>query len=247
MFAEFALGMGGEIENIELSKGCDVDLGDSINEAHAELHRLVAANARAGVRSIVIGGGHDYGFPHVAGISDAYQKKIGLINVDAHLDVRPVSAGVITSGSPFWLALEKNMVSASNFVEFGIQPHCNDKSLVEYLRKKKVKIVMLSDCRKSNAVKLFEKNLKALIRKKLKIVVSFDIDSVQMAHAPGVSAPQAEGFTASEFLEMAAICGRYPQVCSIGFFELAPDLDVQNMTTRLVATAIHRYLSAISG
>ncbi len=246
MFADFALGINGEIEKIELSKGRDITLGESIAGAHAEIRRQVAENAAASIRSIVIGGGHDYGFPHVAGISDFYDGKVGLLNVDAHLDVRPVAKGVITSGSPFWLMLEEKAVLPANFIEFGIQPHCNDKSFIEYLRRKKVKIVMLAETRKSGPVKIFEKNLKNLISKKIKVVVSFDLDAVQMAHAPGVSAPQSEGFTATEFLEMVAICGRYPQVVSIGFFELAPDLDVQNMTTRLVATAIHRYLSALA-
>jgi formiminoglutamase/guanidinobutyrase len=65
-----------------------------------------------------------------------------------------------------------------------------------------------------------------------------------MAFAPGVSAPQAEGFTAQEFLEMSEICGKSTDVVSVGYFETSPPHDRDQMTVRLVATAIHRMMIA---
>ncbi len=167
--------------------------------------------------------------------------------MDAHLDVRPPEDGLITSGSPFFLALESGVVQPRDFVEFGIQEHCNDAGFGAYIRKKRAKVVMLNEARaaRGGAVAYFERLVAGFIRKKMRVVVSFDVDSVQMSQAPGVSAPQADGFTASEFLGMASICGKYRGVATVGFFELAPDLDLAGMTTRLVATAMHRYLSAL--
>ncbi|MBI2605832.1 MAG: arginase family protein [Deltaproteobacteria bacterium] len=245
--SQFMLGMDGAVGRVRLGRGFDVAPGLSIEEAHQALREAVADALRSGVAPLVLGGGHDYGYPHVAGAFDALGAKIALINVDAHLDVRPPEGGLITSGSPFFLALESGVVRPRNFVEFGIQEHCNDAGFGEYIRKKRAKVVMLNEARaaRGGAVAYFERLVAGFIRKKMRVVVSFDVDSVQMAHAPGVSAPQADGFTASEFLGMAAVCGEYRGVATIGFFELAPALDLGGMTARLVATAMHRYLSAL--
>lgn len=246
LLGQFMLGLTGAIGRVELHQGFDVALGESIEAAHASVRRAVAAQLKAGVVPIVLGGGHDFGYPHVAGAHDALGK-VALINVDAHLDVRPPSAEGITSGSPFYLALEDGAVLAENFVEFGIQEHCNAATFMEYLKAKGVRVISLDETRlKQQPAELLEKLIAKFARMGLKTVVSFDVDAVQMAHAPGVSAPQVDGFTPGEFLAMARLCGENPNVATIGFFELAPPLDEGQRTTRLVATAVHRFLSGLS-
>ncbi|MEW6056372.1 MAG: formimidoylglutamase [Bdellovibrionota bacterium] len=247
MLSTFLLGIDGSLQKITLAYGHDITLGATIESGHQEMRRCVKSSLIAHEYPIVLGGGHDYGYPHVAGAHDAFNGRIALINIDAHLDVRPPSSEGITSGSPFYLALEEPVVAAENFVEFGIQEHCNDESYHRYLVEKRAKVMRLDETRQKGGVAFnFEKLISTLARKNLKIVVSFDVDAVQMAHAPGVSAPQSEGFTSEEFLAMARICGESSAVATIGFFELAPPLDENQKTTRLVATAIHRYLSALS-
>ena len=44
-------------------------------------------------------------------------KKIGLVNIDAHLDVREIINGRITSGTPFRRLLENGIIKGENFVE----------------------------------------------------------------------------------------------------------------------------------
>lgn len=247
MLGQFMLGMDDALSNLTLYRGRDIELGATIESGHAELRHLVTQAIKSKVTPIVLGGGHDYGYPHVAGVSDAFAGKVALINIDAHLDVRPVGPAGITSGSPFFLALEKGVVRAKNFVEFGIQEHCNTAQAAEYVRKKGVHVRMLNDLREARGVvHSFSQQLAAFEKAGLAIAVSFDVDAVQMAFAPGVSAPQTDGFTPEEFFGMAAACGASKSVVSIGFFEYSPFLDEGQKTARLVATAIHRYLSALS-
>ncbi len=247
MLSQFMLGLDGAVGRLELYRGIDTAQGETIEQGHAALRRAVSTDLKAGVMPIVLGGGHDYGYPHVAGAFDALGEKVALINIDAHLDVRPPGPQGITSGSPFFLALEAGMLKGSNFVEFGIQEHCNDEIFYSYAIKKGVEVVMLE---KARAGKGAVRNLEALLEKYskrgFKVVVSFDVDAVQMAFAPAVSAPQTDGFTPAEFLGMAELCGENPCVATIGFFELAPALDESQRTVRLVATSIHRFLSGFS-
>lgn len=247
ILGELSSGIEDALSKIQILKGTDISRGASIEATHDALRTSVSGSVKDGVFPIVLGGGHDFGFPHLAGVSDALKKPVACINVDAHLDVRKIENGVITSGAPFRMALESGVLSAKDFIEFGIQTHCNTKEYADYVRSKKARIMMLAECRKAPGVAAkFEALVKDFSKKKKPLVVSFDVDAVEMASAPGVSAPQAEGFTAAEFLAMAAICGRYPIVKSIGFFEYAPDLDHGQMTGRLVATAIHRYMTELA-
>lgn len=236
----FMLGSYGELNMVYLDRGFDV------KPSHDELRKAVSQSLKKRIHPIVLGGGHDYGYPHIAGAADFFGNNVALINVDAHFDVRPVGPEGITSGSPFFLALENKVINPKNFVEFGIQEHCNDISFTKYLEKKKVSIIYLDELQKSNSIKTFSSLLKAFSKKKQKIVVSFDVDSVAQSFAPGVSAPQAEGFTSAEFLAMARLSGECPDVVTVGFFEFSPPLDHDGKTARLVATAIHRYASGFS-
>lgn len=53
-----------------------------------------------------IGGSNDQSYPNVAALLASAPQKIGVINIDAHFDVRPLKDGKAHSGSPFRLMLE---------------------------------------------------------------------------------------------------------------------------------------------
>jgi formiminoglutamase/guanidinobutyrase len=194
----------------------------------------------------VVGGSHDHGYSHLKGLAlalgfPAKKPKIGCINIDAHLDLRS-SKPVITSGSPFHLAIENGVLDPARFVEFGIQSHCNGPELWQYVEKKEIHVVELRELRHGKALKAFEKALERVAAKSDLIAISFDLDACAQAFAPGVSAPQAEGFTSAEAIEMMELAGAHAKVGSLGIFELNPEHDVEDMTARLAATAAWHFV-----
>lgn len=215
-------------------------------------HRLAADRIRdahqAGGLSVILGGGHDHGFSHLLGVSEALRVKhpkvrLGCLNIDAHLDVRRPSP-LITSGSPFFLAIESGVLNPKRFIEFGIQSHCNSMELWDYVKEKKVEVVPFQKMRRGQAIPLFQKALKKLSAVCDAVVMSLDLDAAASAYAPGVSAPQAEGFTSMEILEMMELAGRQKKVVSLGVFELNPEHDLDDRTSRLAATAVYHFLEA---
>jgi formiminoglutamase len=76
------------------------------------------------------------------------------------------------------------------------------------------------------------------------IVVSLDLDAASLAFAPGVSAPQAEGFSSNDIIEMMEEAGRQEKVQSLGIFELCPPHDIDEHTARLAATAAWHFVEA---
>lgn len=204
----------------------------------------VEIEAKTSDLTVVVGGGHDHGYSHLLGIRQAYgpDAKIGCINIDAHYDVRKPSP-LIGSGSPFYLALENGIIKPEQLIEFGIQTHCNSKELVNYIHSKNIEVVFFESLRRGQTVELFETSLKKLSVQVQHIVVSLDLDAVAECFAPGVSAPQAEGFSSSEVIEMMEIAGLEKKVCSLGIFELNPLHDTDGRTARLGATCAHHFVS----
>ena len=217
-------------------------IGPQVATNHRKASDLVRDAAQASSVSVVVGGGHDHGFSHLRGISEAFPgKSVGCINIDAHLDVRKPEPE-ITSGAPFYLALESGVLKPENLIEFGIQSHCNAEDLWQYIDDRKVDVVPFEQVRGWKAIMEFKAALGRLAATCDLIVISLDLDAATSAHAPGVSAPQAEGFTSNEIIEMMEQAGREPKVLSLGIFELNPLLDTDERTARLAATAAWHFV-----
>lgn len=69
---------------------------------------------------VAIGGSNDQSYPNAAALLDIVPQKVGVINIDAHFDVRPLKEGKAHSGSPFRLLLEdpRFLSNGGRFVEF---------------------------------------------------------------------------------------------------------------------------------
>ncbi|MCM2279968.1 MAG: formimidoylglutamase [Oligoflexia bacterium] len=230
-----------------------LDCGDlkpvssDVRENLAAASELIRHSHRAKGLSVVVGGGHDHGYSHLLGIAKALEMKpagnrLGCINIDAHLDVRSPNP-LVTSGSPFHLAIESGLLDPKRFVEFGIQSHCNGPELWDYAEKKKVKIVPFENLRHGKAIVHFKSVLRKLATSCDAVVISLDLDAAASAFAPGVSAPQPEGFGATDLLEMAEAAGEEAKVVSLGIFELNPAHDENDRTARLAATTAFHFIA----
>jgi arginase family enzyme len=151
---------------------------------------------------------------------------------------------MISSGSPFYLALESGTLDPQRFLEFGIQRHCNAPELWQYVESKKVSVVPFEHLRDGKAVAAFRKSLRKLLSRCDAAVISLDLDAAAECHAPGVSAPQAEGFSSSELIQMAEIAGAEKKIVSLGLFELNPEHDLADRTARLTATIAYHFVAA---
>ena len=196
--------------------------------------------------SVVVGGGHDHGFSHLQGLKQARPVRWGCINIDAHLDVRKADP-VATSGSPFYLAIEAGVIKPGDLVEFGIQSHCNGPQLWQYVAEKKIPVVGWAELRGADVAARFRSVLDDLASRVDAIAISLDLDALSQDICPGVSAPQAEGFSSREAIAMMELAGSHSKVRSLGIFELNPEHDVMDSTARVAATAAYHFIEAALG
>ena len=220
----------------------------TVAEVHEQAERAAEAALRAGAIVVLLGGGHDGAYASQSALlaaQDDPATRLWAINVDAHLDVRPLRDGQITSGTPF-RRLHERWGRRFGVTEFGIQMQHNSAEHLEWARLRGWPVLELRRLRDEMPAKLrFYKQLAVAAGQGDVLSVSLDLDSVEAASAPGVSAPCPDGFTAGELLALARIAGGHKAVKLLDVMECAPPLDEGGRTARLGAAAVWSFLAGV--
>ena len=220
-----------------------IDFGDVIcldtylEDCQKALSKTISKLIKHNVLPIAIGGGHDIAYANFNGIKDAIKNisknKIGIINFDAHFDLRAVETAA-NSGTPFNQILSEN--DTVSYFAIGIQQQSNTKELFEIAGKHKVSYVSNFEC------ETFSENLKRKLNAFIKNVdylyITIDLDGFSSAYAPGVSAPSSLGFTPHFAYKVLAFLFESKKVISCDIAELNPNFDIDEQTSSLAAKLI---------
>lgn len=217
----------------------DIDIKNDIEASHEALadrvRHLMMAYPDALV--VVIGGGHDYAFGEVKGVVLGRPgKKVGIGNIDAHLDVRPVHNGNITSGTPFWRLWQGFQNQIGYHLTFGVQEPTTAACHLVYLESRRSKVVFAQELqRRRDQEKRIHDECDLLFSATDHICLNVDLDAISMAYAPGVSAPAALGLDPQPVVAVLERFAKNPFLKTVGLYELNPTVDFQDQTARLVA------------
>ncbi|PIQ49915.1 MAG: formimidoylglutamase [Cytophagales bacterium CG12_big_fil_rev_8_21_14_0_65_40_12] len=226
-----------DLGNIE----CD---DQQLETTQAFLSRSVTQLLEAGAFPILLGGGHDIAYAHYAGIRDflnqnLHQKNIGVINLDAHFDLRDDEQGN-TSGTPFFQIAQDCKASNQdfNYLCLGIQKAANTKTLFETAENLGAVWVQNTDFSVQNWAEV-ELKLLSFIQKVDAVYLTIDLDGFSSAYAPGVSAPSPMGFAPDVVLKTLEVLMQSKKVISIDLAEMNPVYDQDHATARLAARLVH--------
>jgi len=226
-------------------------IDEDLKGAQKALSTAVSKVISMGMFPIVLGGGHEVAFGTYNGIYDVvsrYEKKtkIGIINFDAHFDMRPYD--VQTSSGTMFLEIadqcEDKEIDFSYFV-LGIQNYGNTRSLfntadrlgVEYIRAREISEYRSLEV-KSKIDKFIEKNDH--------IYVTICTDVFSSAYAPGVSAPQPFGIHPKHGRELLRHIVGSGKTVSFDIAEVAPKYDSGNITSKLAAILIFELIDNLT-
>lgn len=216
--------------------------GSTLEESHEKAEILISEYASTDAIIIALGGGHDITYPSAKGMLKGIgQTPFSLINLDAHLDVRPKKEGKHHSGSSFRLLLEENILEGENFTEFGIQAFAFSRDHYQWVVNKDASVVFYDELFiNNNVITEFSDVLSSI---ELPLYVSFDIDSIRSSDAPGCSAPSPIGFTAEQALAMSYDAGAHRSTKMFDIVEVSPGYDQDGRTCRLAARMIANFIS----
>lgn len=222
---------------------CNNSLVESQNALSEKVRLLLDSE----IFPIVLGGGHDIAYGTYNGIKEHLgdSKIIGIINFDAHFDLRS-NKKEGTSGTPFYqIAKEGEEVGrAFHYLCLGIREDANDKLLFQTAKELDVKYILRDTFRIefhneiNSWINAFIKNVDA-------VYVTVDLDGFSSAYAPGVSAPSPMGFTPDVVLASLKTIINSGKLCALDIAELNPTYDIDDQTARLAASLIHTVLHSI--
>lgn len=215
----------------------------NLEKSQQELAEKVAQLLAANYRPILLGGGHEITYGHFQGIKKAFpHAKIGIINFDAHFDIRPIEPNIgASSGTGFWQIA--NEESDFNYLALGIQENSNTQYLFDIADKFGVQYVLGSSFNYDERQEVIRK-INDFIEKVDVIYLTVCLDVFAAPFAPAVSALAYNGILPDKIFQdfFKFILGS-PKLKSMDIAELNPSLDIDNRTARLAASLIFEYVS----
>jgi agmatinase len=213
---------------------CAVIPGDTAGtfaRAQADLQAILAADALP----VTIGGEHSVTIPAVRAVRSVHANP-GLILVDTHLDTAPDVGGELLSHCcPITRAVDAGF-DPEKIVLIGISGWMNPRTELDYCREHGITVIWLEDIWEHGTRWAVERARSITRDGTSGVYLSFDVDSLDAAHAPGTCCPTPGGLTTREALEIVRGVSA-GGLLGVDVVEVAPSLD-SSPTTALVGGRI---------
>ncbi len=212
------------------------DVGDapvnslSITESLERIEAFVQRIHDAGAIPLAVGGDHTITLPILRVLGK--ERPLALIQIDAHSDTIDTMLGQkIANGTPIRRAVEEGLLDPDRIIQVGIRGTLFKSDDLDWAKKRGIKIIDMDD--------FYEMGLPEVIKTIHLIVgdsptyLTFDIDSLDPAFAPGAGGLEPGGLTVREAqLLMRGLKGM--QFVGADINEVSPPLDPSG-NTALVA------------
>jgi agmatinase len=236
----------------------DVDVCDTLSIADAGDAPVAPYNGRANAKSqlafartlgtkrtklLAVGGDHTIAFANIAATWERWGKPksgLPLIHFDSHLDtVDTVWGEKWGHASVFRRAIEHGVVDPKRMISIGVKGPLNSKNDLAYAKRTGVELVTYEEWNGGMGWQLpaFVENLGGA-----PAYITFDIDCVDPAFAPGTGTPSVGGFTSAQALDLIRQLAGV-NVVGADVVEVLPDRDVAGITALLAAHVIFEILA----
>ncbi|HEV7264632.1 MAG TPA: agmatinase [Falsiroseomonas sp.] len=217
------------------------DIGD-FSLALGDLARsleMVEQQAAGFAHLVALGGEHGITLPLLRALAKRTGSPLGLLHFDAHMDTWPESYGQrFSHGQPFFHALEEGLVDPRRMIQIGIRSPTDPKDM-DWTRARGVTVI--------SAIEAHEAGPAAVAARVAEVVgqgpayLSFDVDALDPAFAPGTGTPEVGGLATWQVQAMLRRLGGL-DFRGMDVVEVAPAFDVAEITALAAATVAWEYL-----
>jgi formiminoglutamase len=194
---------------------------------------------------IIMGGDHSVAAPSARAYQRAHEQILGLIDFDAHNDLRDPSAEGPSSGTPFRQLIDGGYVRGKSAVQVGLHGFLSSPALKAYADGKGLRMIPAREVRRSGIDRIMDEAVDQATSGTEGVYVSLDIDVMDPAFAHGTGSPTAGGLEPREILEALYRLGTCPQVRALDLVELDPLRDVKGATSELAAVIIMTFIAGV--
>ncbi|MCX7376592.1 MAG: agmatinase [Alphaproteobacteria bacterium] len=220
------------------------DLGDfaiALGDIPASLAAIEAQ--AAGLRHLIaLGGEHGITLPLLRALRTRLGHPVGLVHFDAHVDTWEDNFGqVFGHGSVFWHAIREGLVDPSRMIQVGIRSPVQ-REVWDWTVGQGVTILSGQDVQEMGPIEVAAR-IRAVVGAQ-PCYLSFDIDALDPAHAPGTGTPEIGGLASWQALAILRRLGGLGFV-GMDIVEVAPAYDVAEITALAGATMVWEYLALV--
>lgn len=225
------------------------DLGDFpvipgyIHPTYQAIEEGVSGILRENAVPIVLGGDHSITLAELRAVAKKYGP-VGLVHFDSHSDLcDEVFGEKYNHGTPFRRALEEGLIDPSHSIQIGMRGSLYDPN--EHKMAADLGMLLIP------GHKVREMGIEALLETARKRVgdkpcfLTFDIDFVDPAYAPGTGTPEVGGFTSWESLQMVRGL-KDLNFIGMDIVEVLPAYDHGEITAYLAANLVFEFLSILA-
>jgi agmatinase len=216
------------------------DMGDCFVDPHypedviPTIETHIAKILDAGVSPLSLGGDHFVTYPILRAVA-AHHGPVALLHFDAHPDTWPDDGKRLDHGSMFLRAKNEGLLKVEHSMQVGIRAY-NDSDFGFD--------ILTAPWIHRNGV---DAAIDAIVARvgNAKVYLTFDIDCLDPAFAPGTGTPVAGGLSTAQALDIVRGLGALNLV-GMDVVEVAPAYDVSEITAIAAATLAHDYLCLLA-
>ena len=216
-----------------------IDLMESLELITEFYTRMTEKN----VMPLTAGGDHLISYPILRALGR--KEAVGMIHFDAHTDMNDAYFGdhKFTHGTPFRRAIEDGCLDPKRVVQIGIRGVKYDVTDFDWALEQGVRIIEIDE--------FFDRGVEAVMAEAREIVgdkptyVSFDIDSIDPAFAPGTGTPEIGGFTSYQAQQMVRALDGLTLV-GADLVEVSPPFDPSGGTAWLGVSIMFELLCVLA-
>lgn len=226
-----------------------VDYGDlAVNPGYIEdSYRLIESQLKPlldnNVIPILIGGDHSVTLPHLRAMANRYGK-VSLVHFDSHGDTWDSYFGKrYTHGTMFRRAVEENIVDTSKSIQIGMRGSLYGPEDIKNAEDLGYKVITAQTLKGMTAIQLGE-----IIKERVgnnPTFVTFDIDFLDPAYAPGTGTPEIGGFTTFEAQQFVRTL-KGLNIKGFDVVEVLPDRDPTKITSLAAANICFEFVSLVA-
>ncbi len=223
------------------------DVGDvpfrsrySLEESHEDIEAYFTKVAAAGVAPLSVGGDHSITLPILKALGR--DRPVGLVHIDAHCDTSgPFEGAKFHHGGPFRQAVLAGVLDPERTIQIGIRGGA--EYLWEFSREAGMTVIHAEEFVKLGPARTIEK-----IRKVVgggPAYLTFDVDSLDPAFAPGTGTPEVGGLSTREAMALIRGCAGL-DIVGGDVVEVAPQYDATTNTAQAAAQMLFEILALIA-
>ncbi|AGH94720.1 agmatinase [Pseudobdellovibrio exovorus] len=212
-------------------------------QTYEKIESFVSQIAQGGKRFISVGGDHSTTLPVLRALKKKYQQPLNFIHFDAHLDTYPAAWGCEYHHGAFARhAVEEGLVNPKTMLQIGIRGPLASGDDLDFVQKHGIIVKTVDDVREGSLTDF----IKTLPKFTGPTYLSFDIDCLDPAYAPGTGTPVPGGLTTYETQRILRAL-QIDQLVGADIVEVCPPFDSSQITGLAAVDTMFELMCLMAG